>query len=86
MSCFSVKARTALQSRLLASRAERRPQLRNVAAGIDPQLVKEVVGELQEEEVEGSNPPAPTAKALVQGLFQFPQSVEKPAGSADRVD
>ncbi len=46
----TLKARTALQSRLQGIRAEQRAQLRNAAAGIDPQLVKEVVEELQQEE------------------------------------
>ena len=48
----ALKARTALESRLQAIKAEQRAQLRNVAAGIDPQLVKEVVEELQQEERE----------------------------------
>jgi len=46
----ALKARTALKSRLQAIRTEQHAQLRNAAAGIDPQLVKEVVEELQEEE------------------------------------
>lgn len=46
----ALKARTALQSRLQGIRAEQRAQLRNAAAGIDPQLVREVVEEIQEEE------------------------------------
>jgi site-specific DNA recombinase len=48
----ALKTRMALQSRLKAVRSEQRAQLRNVAAGIDPGLVKEVVEELQQEERE----------------------------------
>jgi DNA invertase Pin-like site-specific DNA recombinase len=46
----ALKARTALQNRLQAIRSEQHAQLRNTAAGIDPELVKEVVEELQQEE------------------------------------
>jgi site-specific DNA recombinase len=48
----ALKTRTAFESRLQTLRAEQRAQLRNVASGIDPELVKEVVEDLQQEEHE----------------------------------
>jgi site-specific DNA recombinase len=48
----ALKSRTALESRLAAIKGEQHAQLRSVASGIDPLLVKEVVEELQQEEQE----------------------------------
>jgi site-specific DNA recombinase len=48
----SLKSRTSLESRMASLRAEQHAQVRSVAAGIDPLLVKEVVEELQQEERE----------------------------------
>ncbi len=48
----AMKSRTALESRLAFLKTEEHAQLRSLAAGIDPLLVKEVVEELQSEERE----------------------------------
>jgi DNA invertase Pin-like site-specific DNA recombinase len=51
----ALRSRTALESRLSSLKTEEHAQLRSVAAGIDPFLVKEVVEELQSEELEIRN-------------------------------
>jgi hypothetical protein len=48
----ALRTRTRLEARLVSVKSDQHAQLRSVAAGIDPVLVKEVVEELQREERE----------------------------------
>jgi hypothetical protein len=48
----TLRTRTWLEARLATVKSDQHAQLRNVAAGIDPVLIREVVEELQREERE----------------------------------
>jgi hypothetical protein len=72
----TLRTRTRLEARLASVKSEQHAQLRSVAAGIDPVLVKEVVDDLQREEREiraqllGTERPSEAVRALasIRGL------------------